>query len=285
MIDDPNPSPDPPNDPPKPSTGFKGKPPKRRLSRKKGARCKQHDLPQEDDASSPSSPSAPELHTDVDGDSPPPAAASSLRPKIEARGAKRKISNAEYKFELKRVYAELDASKASLELKESENSALKKRNKTLASQLTTASDAVRASRSAAREAGSTARATTKEAGSEADKLSRLLERAEADLADARQQLETKEMEMKQQSSQHKTKLDEAIMKSVDEAKEKAEVCIILLFISLTNISFIAITPFTLLYFLQKDVRRRHVDQLNKQHESKMFQSVYQRVGLLVRVMS
>ena len=45
--------------------------------------------------------------------------------------------------------------------------------------------------------------------------------------------------MKQQSSQHKTKLDEAIMKSVDEAKEKAEVRIILLFISLTNISFIS----------------------------------------------
>jgi hypothetical protein len=157
MIDDPNPSPDPPNDPPKPSTGFKGKPPKRRLSRKKGARRQQHDSQHEDDASSPSSPSAPELHADVDGDPPPPPAASSsisLRPKIEARGAKRKISNAEYEFELKRVYAEMDASLASLQQKDSEILALKKRNKTLSDQVTSASDAVRVSRSAAREAGS-----------------------------------------------------------------------------------------------------------------------------------
>jgi hypothetical protein len=93
----------------------------------------------------------------------------------------------------------------------------------------------------------------------------LLERAEADLASARRELEAKEKEIKQQSSSHKTKLDEAIRKSVDEAKEKAEVRIIFLFVSLTNISFIANS----LYLLQKDVRRRHVDQLNKQHESKM----------------
>jgi hypothetical protein len=138
-----------------------------------------------------------------------------------------------------RVYAELDESRAALQLKDSENTALKKRNTTLVAQVASASDAVRASRTAARDAQTSARASTKEVGSEADKLSRLLERAEADLADARRQLETKEMEMKQQSSQHKTKLDEAIMKSVDEAKEKAEVRIILLFISLTNISFIS----------------------------------------------
>ena len=252
---------------PKPSAGFKGKPPKRRLSRKKGARRKQHDLPQEkaaDDATV--APSAPD--EDVGGQTSPAtlsSSTSSLRPQIESRGAKRKISTAEFESELKRVYAELDESRAALQLKDSENTALKKRNTTLVAQVASASDAVRASQNVAREAQTSAQASTKEAGSEADKLSCLLERAEADLADVRRQLETKEMEMKQQSSQHKTKLDEAIRKSVDEAKEKAEVRIILLFISLTNMSFIANS----LYLLQTDVRRRHVDQLNKQHESKM----------------
>jgi hypothetical protein len=120
-----------------------------------------------------------------------------------------------------------------------EKSALKKRNKTLLTQLTTASDAVRASRSVAREAQTSARASTKEAGLEADKLSCLLERAEADLAEARQQIGNKEMEVKKQSSEYKTKLDEAIRKSVDEAKEKAEVRIILFLILLIKISFIS----------------------------------------------
>jgi hypothetical protein len=237
----------PSSDPPKPSKGFKGKLPKRQLSQKKGARrSKQHDVPQEEAADDATvAPSA--LDEDVGGQTSPAtlsSSTSSLRPQIESRGAKRKISTAEFESELKRVYpelCELDESRAALQLKDSENTALKKRNTTLVAQVASASDAVRASRNVAQEAQTSAQASTKEAGSEADKLSCLLERAEADLADVRRQLETKEMEMKQQSSQHKTKLDEAIRKSVDEAKEKAEVRIILLFISLTNIniSFIA----------------------------------------------
>jgi hypothetical protein len=47
------------------------------------------------------------------------------------------------------------------------------------------------------------------------------------------------MEVKKQSSEYKTKLDEAIWKSVDEAKEKAEVRIILFLILLIKISFIS----------------------------------------------
>jgi hypothetical protein len=225
MIDDPNPSPDPPNNPPKPSTGFKGKPPKRRLSRKKGARLKQHDSPHEGDVSSPSSPSAPELHANVDGDPPPPPAAASssisLRHKIKARGAKRKISNVEYEFELKRVYAEMDASVASLQQRDSEILALKKRNKTLSDQVTTTSDAVRASRSAAREAGSNSRSSLKEAKTEMEKLSRLLEKAQAELIQTKKQLSTNEAVMKEQSAKHKLEI---------EAMEKAKVSHIFLFV-------------------------------------------------------
>jgi chromosome segregation ATPase len=217
MNDEPNPSHDPPNDPPKPSTGFKGKLPKRRLTRKKGARRKSHDLQQEDAGDDASSPSAPELHADVDGEPAPPAEAStstSLRSKIEARGAKRKITNAEYEFELKRIYSELDASEASLRQKDLEILALTKRNKTLSDQFSTASDAVRASRSAAREAGSTSRSTSKEAKTEMEKLSRLLEKVQAELLETKKQLYTSEAEMKQQSEKHKLEI---------EAMEKAKV--------------------------------------------------------------
>jgi hypothetical protein len=211
--------PNPPADPPKPSKGFTGKPPKKgHLSQKKGSRRKQDESPQKvagDHASVNLPP--PEVDGDVGGEPAPPAVASSsssLRSQIESRGAKRKALATENESELKRVYAELDASKASLEFKESENSALKKRNKTLTSQLATASDAVRASRSAAREAGSTARATTKEAESEVDKLSRLLENAEAELVLMKKELETKDAALKEQSDSYKMTI---------EAKEKAKI--------------------------------------------------------------
>jgi hypothetical protein len=173
-------------------------------------------LPQEDagDHSSINLPS-PEVDVDVSGEPAPPAVASSstsLPSLIESRGAKRKVLATKNKSELKRVYVELDASKASLEIKESENSALKKRNKILASQLTTASNTFRASRSAAREAGSTAGATTKEAESEMNKLSRLMENAEAEVALMKRELETKDAALKDQSDNHKLTI---------EAKEKA----------------------------------------------------------------
>jgi hypothetical protein len=125
-------SPNPPADPPKPSKGFTGKLPKKGcLSRKKGARPKQEELPQEDagDINLP----LPEVDVDGGGEPTPPVVASSnssIRSQIELRGVKRKILSVEYESELKRVYAELDASQASLALKDLENSALKKRNKT-----------------------------------------------------------------------------------------------------------------------------------------------------------
>jgi hypothetical protein len=124
-----NESPEPPNppaDPPKPSKAFTGKPPKKgRLSRKKGDRRKE-ELSQEDagDINLP----PPEVDVNGGGEPTPPAVASStssLRSQIESRGSKRKILSVEYESELKRVYAELDASQASLALKDSENSALK----------------------------------------------------------------------------------------------------------------------------------------------------------------
>jgi hypothetical protein len=68
--------PNPPTDPPKPSKGFTGKLPKKgRLSRKKGARRKQEELPQEDagDINLP----PPEVDVDGGGEPTPPAVASS----------------------------------------------------------------------------------------------------------------------------------------------------------------------------------------------------------------
>jgi phage-related tail protein len=198
-------------------------------------------VPQEEAADDATvAPPAPE--EDVRGHASPAtlsSSTSSLRPRIESRGAKRKISAAEFESELKRVYAELDESRAALQLKDSENTTLKKRNTTLVAQVASASDAVRASRTAARDAQTSARASMKEAGSEAVTLSCLLERTEAELADARRQIGNKEMEMKKQSSEYKTKLDEAIRIRVltRQRRRQRYVLFYLLFYSSTHHSF------------------------------------------------
>ena len=161
MDDNQKPSPerpDPPANPSKPSKGFTGKPPKKgRLTRKKGAR-RRLPVPQEDAVERSTGSPAPQVDDGDDGEPAPPlpaaSSSSSLRSRIEMRGAKRKISNQEYESELKRVYAEIDSSHRSLEQKDSEIAALKKRNINLTSQFARASDTVRASRTAAREAHS-----------------------------------------------------------------------------------------------------------------------------------
>jgi hypothetical protein len=223
MNDDPpKPPPEQPNppDPAKPSKVFTGTRPKKgRLSQKKGARRKQKDVHQEDAADPSTASSALPADDGIEGEPPAAASSSSLHSQIEARGAKRKILAREYESELKRVYAEIDASQASLDVKDSEIDALKKRNTTLASQLTTASDAVRRSRSTAREAHTSARESVKEASSEANILSQMLKKAEAEL-----QIATKEVEMQQQAADHKVAIEVAIRQSVDDVKEKAKVC-------------------------------------------------------------
>jgi chromosome segregation ATPase len=175
----------------------------------------------QDDAADPSTASSA---LPADDGEPPAASRSSLRSQIEARGAKRKILAREYESELKRVYAEMDASQASLDVKDSEIDALKKRNTTLALQLMTASDAVRRSRSTAREAHTSARESVKDVSSEANILSQMLEKAKAELSQARLQIATKEAEMQQQAADHKVAIEVATRQSVDEVKEKAKVC-------------------------------------------------------------
>jgi chromosome segregation ATPase len=227
MNDDPKPPPEQPNppDPPKPSKVFTmTRSKKGRLSQKKGARRKQKDVHQEDAADPSTASSALPADDGINGEPPAATSSSSLRSQIEARGAKRKILAREYKSELTHVYAEIDASQASLNVKDSEIDALKKRNTTLASQLTTASDAVRRSRSTAREAHTSARESVKEASSEANILSQMLKKAEAELAQARLQIATKEAEMQQQAADHKVAIEVAIRQSVDDGKEKAKVC-------------------------------------------------------------
>lgn len=219
-------------EPPKPvklSTGFKGKRPKKgsvQYKRKK-SRPKPQDAPQED-AEAPASLSSSEQDLkDVGGEPALPtqgSSSSTIRARVESRASKRKITNAEYQSELERVYREIDSSEASLSNKDSEIESLKKRNNQLVTQLSSASDAVRASRSIARESKAIARASTAQAGSEVDKLSRLLEKAQADLALARNQLEAKDAQMKQQASDNREALDAAIREKVGEANAKAEVC-------------------------------------------------------------
>jgi hypothetical protein len=76
----------------------------------------------------------------------------------------------------------------------------------------------------ARETKTNATAFTKEAVSEVDKLSRMLEKSQADLAVARDQLGFKDAEIKELAIKHREALDTAIRQKVDEAKAKAEVC-------------------------------------------------------------
>ena len=218
-------------DPPKkPSTtGFKGKKRKgRRLSLGKKSTSRRSQEVQQDNAPPPPNAAADinaNDHSDIsDGEVAVPIAHSSIRPVLESRGAKRKLTMAELEGELKWAYAKIDESDSLIQAKDSTISSLSKRNKVLTTQFSNASDAVRASRVSARETKTNVTAFTKEAVSEVDKLSRMLEKSQADLAVARDQLGFKDAEIKELAIKHREALDTAIHQKVDEAKAKAEVC-------------------------------------------------------------
>lgn len=197
-----------PPESPKRSAGFKGKRQRKgKLVRRKSSRPTRDtagdasaliaQAPQDEDPT-PEEDAATRVHS----------ASGSIRSRVQSHGASRHLTVAELTQELKRTYAEIDASESVIEERDKTIQALTKRNKTLTGQLEKAPDAVRSARASAKEAGASARQIQVEANTEVARMSCLLEETEA----------TREQE--------KAKFDREIRLKVAKAKEKAEVSIL-----------------------------------------------------------